>query len=564
MLSARAISLRLDGSVDRTQIDKIYVLAKIVTDNGYTEEVYIGVAEPEERGARGMVGALTASLKNTFGDKGPSLMKLVSSIVTDGASVNIGEKAGLWALLQTERSNKTPENEVAMPLLKIWCAVHRSQLAWQSVSSSVVEVKHLFQTLTGISSYMHASGIRTREVKRLAKQRGLVYVHMPAVFEVRWTEFSFALVHAILVSWFALVSYFTESGDSAAKGHLKFLTVKSNLELLTFLADILFVFSRFQQRLQRNTTTIVDMQKAVSKVQEKIAQQKEKPLLGGWHTKFKNMTVTDADGDVFLRGIKLEQTTRRREKHHLYVTDKRDIDAVCNEIVSSLVEFLHQRFSLDDVVTSQLIHFVQFDVQKTDLTAVHKAIAADLDITDLSLEFEEIASLSNIACKPLPELVQCLSKSLEYPNVLTALARILAAKPHSADVERCISANNLLKTSLRSSLDISTESRYLFIHHNLPPVADWNARPSVLRWLLEKKRRVNIPTKAKEQSYFRHVFQEATSTSDAANDDEEECGDEDADCDYDKDTSDVDIAISKPLISKTAKTDLHNKITRSF
>jgi hypothetical protein len=451
-----------------------------------------------------------------------------------------------------------------MPLLKIWCAVHRSQLAWQAVSSSVVEVKHLFQTLAGVSSYMHASGVRTREVKRLATQRGLVYVHMPPVFEVRWTEFSFALVHAILVSWFALVAYFTESSDSVAKGHLKFLTVKSNLQLLTFVADVLFVFSRFQQRLQRNTTTIVDMQKAVNRVRQKIEQLKEKPLLGGWQTKFENMTVTNANGEVFLRGIKLELTTRRRENHHLYVTDKRNIDAVTNEISCSLVEFLKQRFSFDDVITSHLVHFVQFDVQNTDLTAVHTAIAADLDITELALEFEELASHSQTTCKPLPELVKCLSKSQEYPYVLIALARILAAKPHSADVERCISANNLLKTSLRSSLDLCTESRYLFIHNNLPPVADWNARPAVLRWLSEKKRRVTIPTKAKEQSYFRHVFPQATTEAGSDKDDEDEFGDEAGDCDNDNECNDVENDTDKLDVSKMAKTDLQNKITRSF
>jgi len=79
----------------------------------------------------------------------------------------------------------------------------------------------LVSNLIGISSYIHASGVRTRELKKLATQRGLVYVRIPAVFEVRWTEFSLALVHAILVSWFALVSYFTDSSDFAAKGHLK-------------------------------------------------------------------------------------------------------------------------------------------------------------------------------------------------------------------------------------------------------------------------------------------------------------------------------------------------------
>jgi len=399
-------------------------------------------------------------------------------------------------------------------------------------------------------------------LKKLATQRGLVYVRIPAVFEVRWTEFSLALVHAILVSWFALVSYFTDSSDSAAKGHLQFLTAKSNLQLLAFLADVLFVFSRFQQCLQRNTTTIVDMHDAVSKVRERIAQLKDKPLLGGWHKTLENMTVTNANGEFFLRGVKLEQTTRRREKHHLHVTDKRNIEAVFNEILCGLVEFLHQRFSFDDVVTSQLVHFVRFDVQNTDLRAVHTAIAADLDITELSVEFEELASQSKRKCKPLPELVKCLSNSQEYPNVFTALARILAAKPHSADVERCISANNLLKTSLRSSLDICTESRYLFIHHNLPPAEDWNARPAVLRWLLEKSRRFNIPTKAKEQSYFRHVFKEAT--TDSVKDDDDETGDEAGD--NDNECNDVDNDICTPALglSKTNKADIGKKITRSF
>ena len=76
--------------------------------------------------------------------------------------------------------------------------------------------------------------------------QNLVYIHMPAVFEVRWTEFSYALVNAVLVSWFALVSYFTASIDSAAQEHLLLLTSDSTMQLLTFFADVLFAFSRFQ------------------------------------------------------------------------------------------------------------------------------------------------------------------------------------------------------------------------------------------------------------------------------------------------------------------------------
>jgi len=92
--------------------------------------------------------------------------------------------------------------------------------------------------------------------------------------------------------------------------------------------------------------------------------------------------------------------------------------------------------------------------------------------------------------------------------MLTVMARILAAKPHSADVERCISANNLLKTSLRATLTILTENAYLFIHHNLPPTATWDPKPSVLQWM-SKPHRQRQCSKAKQQPHFRHVFDEA-------------------------------------------------------
>jgi hypothetical protein len=113
------------------------------------------------------------------------------------------------------------------------------------------------------------------------------------------------------------------------------------------------------------------------------------------------------------RGVKLHQTLRHRKKHHLFVSDRRDTSTVCNEISDSLVEFLRQRFSIDKVVTSQLVDFVRFDVEKTDLRDVHSAIGADLDIAELTLEFAELARSSNqMIKKPLPELVvRCLSNS---------------------------------------------------------------------------------------------------------------------------------------------------------
>ena len=156
----------------------------------------------------------------------------------------------------------------------------------------------------------------------------------------------------------------------------------------------------------------------------------------------------------------MEQSFRRRDKHHLCVIDTRDTGSICNEITCSLVEFLRQRFSIDEGVISQLAAFVHFDTQNVNLRTVHKAIAIDLDITELSLEFDELSQERLTKERSLPDLVKCLVKSEHFSNVLTVLCRILAAKPHSADMERVKSANNLLKTSQRSSLDLKIESVY--------------------------------------------------------------------------------------------------------
>jgi len=51
--TALAISLRVDGSVDRTQVDNIHVLAKIILKNGDSELVFIGFKKPIQKGAIG-------------------------------------------------------------------------------------------------------------------------------------------------------------------------------------------------------------------------------------------------------------------------------------------------------------------------------------------------------------------------------------------------------------------------------------------------------------------------------------------------------------------------------
>jgi len=94
-----------------------------------------------------------------------------------------------------------------------------------------------------------------------------------------------------------------------------------------------------------------------------------------------------------------------------------------------LLTNVRQRFSIDEVISSQLVNFVRFDVESTDLRAIHGAIGADQDISDLSLEFEEMAiSIATNYKTTARTIVKCLTDSQEYPNVLIVFGSDFSCK----------------------------------------------------------------------------------------------------------------------------------------
>lgn len=402
-----ALSIRCDGSVDRTQIDKMYVMAKTVSKTGEENLYFLGEAEPTERGSVGMLDAVKAACssvlgKNTF----TKLIKHASSFVTDGATANTGLKGGLWSLMQALRMEDSNDSPAATsPLLTIWCAVHRTNLAWSSVCETVSEVGQIFTQLISICSYFHKSGLRSRELRQKAEENSLTLLRLPRTFEVRWTEFTSDLLNAILTSWNALVMFYQQSEDKAAAGFLKFLTDIDNLQIIAFLADVLAVFSRYQQKLQSDSCTIVDVVQHTQKVTTKLRSLSTTPLLGGWVNALESQ-LEKKDDSIQLKGFTLHRVERRRKQHHLFVTDHRETTAITTEVIYSLVEFLTQRLSIDDSLVAAIKPFVELN-KAADLSRVHKLICFDLDLQQFGLEYEELMECDNIQDlqkKPLREV----------------------------------------------------------------------------------------------------------------------------------------------------------------
>lgn len=87
------ILLRVDDSVDRTQVDNIHVLAKIITTNRDSELEFIGFKEPIQKGAIGYYEIIKSFIQELIPFE--DFLFILSSIATNGANVSIGQKNGL-------------------------------------------------------------------------------------------------------------------------------------------------------------------------------------------------------------------------------------------------------------------------------------------------------------------------------------------------------------------------------------------------------------------------------------------------------------------------------------
>ena len=84
IFSALAVSLRVDGSVDRQQIDNKHVCAQVVTSQGDLVYRFLGFKEPLAftRGIAGYVQCIHEASEAIL--PWNDLIKVTSSIVTDG------------------------------------------------------------------------------------------------------------------------------------------------------------------------------------------------------------------------------------------------------------------------------------------------------------------------------------------------------------------------------------------------------------------------------------------------------------------------------------------------
>ena len=153
------------------------------------------------------------------------------------------------------REKKCPSDLPPVPLPKIWCAVHRSQLVWKT--ENVAELKVLIQELKLISTYFHTSGVRTRERRETGEEHNFTVKSYPEYFQICFTEFLYELINSYLASWNATVLYFKKHSADREAVVIQRYDGEVKIQLTCFFGNVLSISKRYQKMIQIDSVTLL-------------------------------------------------------------------------------------------------------------------------------------------------------------------------------------------------------------------------------------------------------------------------------------------------------------------
>ena len=152
------------------------------------------------------------------------------------------------------------------------------------------------------------------------------------------------------------MTIFISFQDCKGQGFYKYLTDKNNLELIAFTADLLIIFQRFHKNIQSKNSTIISLYDSVNNVKCELQKLKSVKLLSGWENALEKQIIISNE-KFYLKNIEItEKNSRQSNSHNI-----RSLDAIKNEIILSLVEFLTQRFDPDDNLITAVKSLLKFD-----------------------------------------------------------------------------------------------------------------------------------------------------------------------------------------------------------
>jgi len=161
--------------------------------------------------------------------------------------------------------------------------------------------------------------------------------------------------------------------------------------------------------------------------------------------------------NVELEHEKDDDNIQTRTIRNAYVSTRRCVSSVRNEIIQSAMEFLQQRLECEQKsIINQLKSFLNAQSAAEMIASVRCDVEGLFDKTNLSQFSDEILGLYASENLPAPRNITDFTRKLYYylkistPNTLFSKlvqTYIISITPHSCGPERAVSCHTILKSN---------------------------------------------------------------------------------------------------------------------
>lgn len=165
---------------------------------------------------------------------------------------------------------------------------------------------------------------------------------------------------------------------------------------------------------------------------------------GGWEELFLSKVETVGHSSSFLGStLTMNQARGRRTRSTKFTNFNR------KQIINSLTQHLKLRFCIDESIQIAIkpLAEISTSASEQELKTFHSVMIPDLDEGQFLLQYYQAAEfLRPFECQTALEGLQMLISKCpdKFGIVKSALARCLATKPHSPDVELLISKSSTI------------------------------------------------------------------------------------------------------------------------
>ncbi|XP_014662095.1 PREDICTED: zinc finger protein 862-like [Priapulus caudatus] len=503
---SRFICVIGDGSTDSAIKEQEMWYVRTSTA-GQVDVKFIGVKSADKADAVNIVNGLQDLVITNVDMEWPAFMQKMVAVACDGASVMVGCKAGVGALLRKDQPS----------LVTLHCMAHRLELSLKDASKSLKLYDKAINTVAmGLYYFYHNSSLNRAMLRRsyeaLKQNNDSAFLIPTRIGGTRWIGHTMRALTNLISSYKYIMAHLGQltettervSADSKSKAHafMKLLKSKDVVCFLLFLMDALAPLHRLSLQLQERTCVIAKQHSAIASTLEAIRKYKT------------------SDGP-HLRKVSGKETF---EEIQLTNCSAYEFGAARCNLIKKIEEALEKRFSeflSQSVVSATKIADIQMwphdweslkDHGDEDLRIIlehFKTVlgTASVDLVESELEWIILKKEIHDTDFQSGKVPDWFSVNIRYKgqltNILAVMDLILTMSPSSAEAERGFSQLKLVKTNIRSKLGQTSLNHCLAIKMLSPDIKDFNPTKAIHHWneSCVRSRRPTSNANTKQSSY---------------------------------------------------------------